>query len=127
MKNKERIGYLICFLLLLAVEFYIGIFVHDRFVRPYVGDVIVVIVLYALIRIFFLEKPACLSLWILLFAVFVEITQIYPLVDLLEIKNRFLRVLMGTSFAWEDLVAYAAGTVITFLWDLRLMKRNRER
>ena len=31
------------FLFLLLTELFIGIFVHDRFIRPYAGDVLVVI------------------------------------------------------------------------------------
>ena len=123
--KKERLFYLILFLVLLAVEFFIGIFVHDRLIRPYVGDVIVVIVLYAFVRIFTLEKPHALSLWIFLFAVLVEITQVFPLVDLLGIKNRFLRVVMGTSFVPEDLLAYAIGSVVNVLFDVRLWKKRQ--
>ena len=121
MKKKKCI-YFIAFLILLAVEFFIGLFVHDRFIRPYVGDVIVVIVLYFLIRSIFPEKPAFLCLWIFLFAVLVEVTQIFPLVDLLGIKNRFIRVVMGTSFSWKDMIAYIAGSVVNLIMDLKIFK-----
>ena len=123
--KKERIFYLILFLVLLAVEFFIGIFVHDRLIRPYGGDMIVVIVLYAFVRIFSLEKPRALSLWIFLFAVFVEITQVFPLVDVLGIQNRFLRIVMGTSFVPEDLLAYAIGSIVNVLFDVRLWKKHQ--
>ena len=119
---KKRWTYFLLFVILLAVEFFIGIFVHDRFIRPYVGDVIVVVVLYFLIRSIFPEKPAFLCLWIFLFAVFVEVTQIFPLVDLLGIKNRFIRVVMGTSFSWKDMIAYIAGSAVNLIMDLRIFK-----
>ncbi len=122
--KKKRIFYLILFFALLIIEFLIGIFVHDRFIRPYVGDVLVVILLYALVRSFWCSKPRYLSFWIFLFAVFVEITQIFPLVDLLGIHNRFLRIVMGTSFAWADMVAYFAGSIVNFLLDWREDKKN---
>lgn len=112
-----RLFFLILFLAILMVEIMIGMFVHDGFIRPYVGDVLVVILLYALVRVFFLQKPVYLSPWIFLFAVFVEGTQLIPLVDLLGIKNHVLRVLMGTSFSWGDMIAYAAGTVVNFAID----------
>ena len=119
-ERRIRFRYALVFLLLLAEEIYIGVFVHDRFVRPYVGDFLVVVLLYFLVRIFCIRKPVYLSVWILLFAIFVEITQIFPLVDLLGIKNHFLRVIMGTSFAWADMLAYLLGSVINFLWDVRI-------
>lgn len=118
-EKRKRMGYLIAFLALLTTEFLIGFFVHDRFIRPYVGDVLVVILLYAFVRILFPEKPVYLSLGIFLFAVFVEITQLIPLVDLLGIQNRFIRIVMGTSFAWGDMLAYLAGSVINLGLDLK--------
>lgn len=122
--GRKRIFSLAAFLLLLAIEIVIGLCVHDRFVRPYGGDVLVVILLYFLCRIFLLEKPAYLSLWIFLFAVLVEVTQIIPLVDLLGIQSRLIRVIMGTSFAWGDLLAYGAGTVVTLVLDWNREKRG---
>lgn len=125
-RTKKRIIFLIIFLLLLAAEFYIGIFVHDGFFRPYFGDVLVVIVIYALIRIVYPEGKHWLSLAVLVFAVLVEISQIPPLVDLLGIKNRYIRIVMGTSFAWEDITAYAAGTIPTAIYDFMEMKKNKK-
>ena len=122
--GRKRIFSLAAFLLLLAIEIVIGLCVHDRFVRPYGGDVLVVILLYFLCRIFLPEKPAYLSLWIFLFAVLVEVTQIIPLVDLLGIQSRLIRVIMGTSFAWGDLLAYGAGTVVTLVLDWNREKRG---
>ena len=124
--KRARIIYAVCFLVLLAAEIYIGMFVHDSFIRPYFGDVLVVILLYVFIRIFFPKKPRLLSLYIFIFAVLVEISQIPPLVDLLGIKNRLIRVLMGTSFAWGDILAYAAGTVVTLIVDI-LLTRSRKK
>ncbi len=49
-KVKMRKMFIVLAVLLIAVEFIIGIFVHDRFIRPYFGDVLVVIVLYAIVR-----------------------------------------------------------------------------
>ena len=45
-QKKKRAFYAAAFLILLAIEVLIALFVHDRFVRPYLGDVIVVIVVY---------------------------------------------------------------------------------
>ena len=122
----KRLIFAAVFFILLCAEVYIGIFVHDRFIRPYVGDVLVVIVLYALIRIAFPEKPKYLSLWVLLFAFLVEFSQMIPLVDLLGIHNRFLRILMGTSYADEDLIAYAVGTIPTLLYDIFHIRKAKK-
>lgn len=117
MLNRSRRWYLAGFFVLLAAEFAIGLFVHDRFIRPYFGDVLIVILLYMLVRFFLPRKAWPFAAGIFLFAVVVELTQILPLVDVLGIRNRFLRVLMGNSFAWADIVAYLAGSVVNVLQD----------
>lgn len=43
---KKRLWYLTAFVILLMVEICIALFVHDRFIRPYVGDVLVTVLLY---------------------------------------------------------------------------------
>jgi hypothetical protein len=43
-QKKVRIKYLIVFTVLLSIEVLIAIYVHDTFIRPYVGDMLVVIV-----------------------------------------------------------------------------------
>ena len=38
--------YAICFVVILVVEIIIGIYVRDNFVRPYMGDALVVVLIY---------------------------------------------------------------------------------
>jgi hypothetical protein len=103
----------------------IGMYVHDSFVRPYIGDMLVVILLWALVRIIIPNKAVWLSGAILVFSVIVELTQLIPLVDLLGIKNRLMRVLMGTSFAYGDLFAYAAGCAVTAVVDVFIYHKRK--
>lgn len=124
-RKKRRIIFLIVFVVLVAVEFIIGLYVHDSFIRPYFGDVLIVIVLYAFVRIFFPDRFCWLSAAVFVFAVLVEFSQMLPLCDVLGIQNRFLRVLMGTSFAWGDILAYAAGIIPCAVFDI-LLYRNRK-
>ena len=39
--------YAICFVVILVVEIIIGIYVRDSFVRPYMGDALVVVLIYS--------------------------------------------------------------------------------
>jgi len=94
-------------------------------VRPYLGDTLVVILLWCIVRIFIPDGCVWLSGAIFLFALLVEISQIFPLCDLLGIENKLLRVLMGTSFAWGDIVAYFAGNLMTFFADLTLSRATK--
>ena len=124
--KKKRIVFALIFLMLVGFEFIIGIYFHDDFIRPFVGDVLIAIVIYSFIRIFVPQKAYWLSLAVFAFAVLVEFSQMIPLCNLLGVTNNFLRVIMGVSFAWEDIVCYAVGCLITAVYDLYIYKtRNK--
>ena len=80
--------------------------------------------IWCVLRIVFPTGKPWLSAAVFLFAVLVETTQIFPLCELLGVDNRLLRTLMGTSFAWGDIVAYLAGCLVTAAGDLILTKRK---
>lgn len=124
MKNK-RMMYAVIFFILVAVEVVIGVFVHDSFVRPYLGDVIIVIVLYALARIIILEKYPFLPLGIFVFSVTAEILQGFHIVDILGVKNPVLRAIIGTSFDWKDIVCYGVGCILLGIYEFVSRKTKK--
>ncbi len=110
---KKRIYYIILTIILLAVEVLIALFVHDQFVRPYIGDVLVVVVIYTFVRIWIPESVRLLPLYVFLFAAGVEILQYFNIVELLGVQdNVFLRTIIGTSFDVKDILCYAVGCVL---------------
>lgn len=114
---KARLPYIIGFVLLVAAEVCIGVFYFNFFIRAYIGDVIVVWVLYCLFRSFVPKKFSSygVALGILAFSFAVEFLQKFRIADVLGIKNELLRIIIGTSYAAEDLLCYAAGTAVTIL------------
>ena len=126
-KNKLRLLFAISAVILLAVEIIIGLFIHDSFVRPYLCDALVVILIWCVVRIVIPDRFMWLSGAVFMFALFVEVSQIFPLCDVLGIENRLIRTLMGTSFAWGDIVAYLAGCAVTLAVDLILRGRRSAR
>lgn len=112
MANK-RIAYGVAAAMLLITEVLIALYVHDSFIRPYIGDVLVVIVIYTFIRIFIPERCRLLPLWVFLFAVAVEMLQFVHIVELLGLKdNRFFSLLVGSVFDIKDIIGYAAGCLL---------------
>ncbi len=110
---KKRIINFALFLLLLTVEICIALFVHDRFVRPYIGDVLVVMVLYFLVRVFVPEGCRWLPWIIFIFATGVEFLQYFNLVELLGLSdNRFMRTILGSVFDFKDIVCYGVGCAV---------------
>lgn len=113
--KKLRILYAAIFCGLLAVEICIALFVHDGFIRPYVGDVLVTLLLCCLCRVCVPNKLRLLPLFIFAFAAVVEVGQYFDLVALLGLSDsRFLSVLLGRTFSWPDLFCYALGCLAAF-------------
>lgn len=105
----------------LAVEVVIACYVHDRFIRPYVGDVLVVVVVYCFVRIWVPQGVRLLPLYVFLFAAGVEVLQYFHLVELLGVgNNTFLRVVLGSVFDLKDILCYGIGCV--FLEGFERMK-----
>lgn len=110
---KKRVLYGIAAFILLITEVYIALFVHDAFIRPYLGDVLVVVVVYMFVRIFIPEKKFLLPLYVFLFAVGVEALQYFRIVEWLGLEEyKFFRVLLGSVFDLKDILCYAAGCII---------------
>ncbi len=121
--GKKRIIYGIGFLFLAAVEVLIALFIHDRFLRPYGGDILVMGVLYCLVRVLFPEKPRWLSGYLFLFAVLVEFAQGLDMVGFLGLADSsFFSILLGTTFSWADILCYAIGSGLCALVEGILTK-----
>jgi hypothetical protein len=113
MNKKLRLAYATIFVLLLFIEVLIGLYVHDNFVRPYIGDVLVTILLCCLCRTVIPKGVPALPIYVFLFATLVEIAQYLEIVKLLGLENNpLLSTIIGTSFSFLDLVCYGVGCLI---------------
>ena len=78
---KKRIFYIISFLVIFCIEVLIALYVRDRFIRPYVGDMLVVVLVYSFVRIFLPTGIPRMPFYVFLFACFVEVLQYFRLVE----------------------------------------------
>ena len=116
--TKTRLRYAAAAFVLLLAEIFIGAFLHDRVIRPFGGDVLVVILIWALLRIVFPTGLPWLPGAVFLFACAVECAQGLRIFELLGLtKFPLLRIALGTSFSVIDIACYAAGCLFCALWD----------
>lgn len=105
-------------LVLFVIEVLIAVYVHDNFVRPYVGDFLVVMLLYCAVRTFINASPLKITVAVLLFAYLVELLQYFHLVDRLGLAgNTVARTVIGYGFEWLDLLAYTLGVITILLLE----------
>ena len=122
---KKRILYAVASLFLLLIEVIIALYVHDDFIRPYVGDVLVVIVIYTFIRIIVPEKCKLIPLILFIIAAGVELLQLANIVEILGVEdNKFLKILIGSVYDIKDIVCYAVGCVILCMYEWVRVRRH---
>ncbi len=113
---KKRIRYAIITLILLVAEVLIALFIHDKFIRPYVGDVLVTVLICTFLRILLPEKVKLLPLYVFLFAALVEVAQYFEIVKLIGLeKNKFFSILIGSVFDIKDIICYGIGCILVYV------------
>ena len=125
-KNRLRVIYGVLFIIILIVEILIALFVHDNFIRPYVGDMLVTVLICSFARFFIPEKIKILPILVFLFSILVEIGQYFDFVKLLGLDdNLFISTLLGRTFSVADLICYAMGCILFAVVDCIIKKKYR--
>lgn len=111
-------------ILLFVIEVLIALFARDKFVRPYLGDVLVVILIYCFCKSFFKVPVFTLAIAVLIFAFTIEWLQYVHIVEKLGLeKSPIASTIIGTSFAWNDIIAYMAGIVIILVVEKIIQRK----
>jgi hypothetical protein len=112
--------------LILVIEIIIAKFVHDQIVRPYIGDLLVVILIYCFVKSFFNTPVIKTAIAVLLFSYLIETLQFFKLVTRLGLQDSaFWKTVIGTSFAWIDLLAYTIGIFLVIIVERIAANRKR--
>ena len=122
--TKSRLLYLICAAIVFLCGLSILFFFRDiPFLRGFVSDFIVVIFLYFLVKVIIPEIHSIkLAVGVFTFACFLELLQYFRVADHLTLKG-VLRTILGATFDWLDILAYALGLLLTLLIQPLLTRR----
>ena len=113
--NKK---YFFAAIILFIIEVLIALYVNDAIIRPYVGDFLVVILLYCAVKAFFRIPCVPAAIGVLLFAYLIETLQYFQIVHRLGLQDsKLATVVIGSSFEWIDMIAYTAGVAFIILFD----------
>jgi hypothetical protein len=97
---------------LFCVEVFIAAFLHDRIVRPYVGDLLAVVFLYCLVRSVATPPVRPTVLAVLLVAYGIEVLQYLHLLTYVGLQHsRLAALVLGNHFEWGDILAYTLGAL----------------
>lgn len=117
MKIKFCLGYLLFSILLFCIEVVIAtVLKNNFFVRAYLGDVIVVILLYTLVKSFIKINSLKLIAGIFIFSCLIEFAQYFNIAEKLGFqKGTLMYIVIGNSFSWIDILCYAVGCLILLI------------
>lgn len=116
--------YFLATLILLGVEVGIALFIDDRLIRPYVGDVLIVVFLYTSIKTVYCLPTKRLPYYLFAFACLMEVLQSLKLVTILGLSgNKMAELILGTTFDINDFVCYFIAMVLLVIWE-HLLRKN---
>ena len=127
MKFRFNLSYLLLAVLIFIIEVLIALYVHDSLIRPYFGDVLVVVLIYCFVRSFLQAPVVPVALGVLIFSYLVEMLQYFKVVKLLGLEHsRAATIIIGNYFTWTDIICYTIGIGCTILVEkIRLSKTGR--
>lgn len=109
-------SYFFAALLLFLLLVLIAVYVRDSIIRPYGGDVLVIIFLYCLLKSFFRIPVKNAIFEVLVFAFMLEGLQALKLVQRLGLEgNAIASAVLGSHFDWTDLLLYLLGGFLVLL------------
>ncbi len=112
--------YLFWAVLLFVSEVLIAVYVHDQLIRPYIGDFLVVILLYCMVKAVINIPVKTAAIGVLLFSYLIETLQYFKFVSVIGLgHSKLANILIGNYFAWMDMVAYTAGIVTVWAVESR--------
>lgn len=122
---KKRLIYLSlaisCFI---ACVLIVKLLNENRIVRGFIGDIIVILLIYFLIKAFYDFHPLKLAVFTLMLAYITEFLQYLKLASFLGLEhNTVARLIIGSVFDPYDLVAYTVGAILVYIIDTRIVRR----
>lgn len=116
--------YLTLFILILVTEVAIAVFHFHRFVRGFLGDVLVVPLMYTFLRALFTFSWKTALHLTFFFAVAVELIQWSQITTHLGVRNKIVDLVLGNTFDPWDLLAYTVGYLAILLIELKNQKHE---
>lgn len=102
------------------------LFSHWPFVRGFLGDCLIVILIYCALKTLYDFHPLHLAPAVLLFAFVIEGLQYLRLAHWLGLAtNPIARLTIGAVFDPLDLLAYLIGVLLIYWIDLKILMKER--
>lgn len=124
MKRYISTRHFLITILLFATETAIAYFHFNSFIRGFLGDTLVILLLYSFLKIFIRNQVLKTAISVLAFAYVVELLQLLNIAEKLNIHSEILLTIIGSVFDWRDLIAYTLGFLVILLIEKKIIKHE---
>jgi len=116
LRFSKRYG--IATIVIVLIEIVIAVYINDRFIRPFVGDALAVILVYCFIKIWIAQKHLLIAGISLGIAVLIESLQATSFIEWIGLtSSTYARIVLGNTFDWKDILAYGVGSLLIVIFD----------
>lgn len=123
-----RLAYALLAGAVFLIEVVIALWWRDGFVRPYLGDVLAVALVYLMLRAATRLDPLGAVGVALVVAVVIELAQLVHMLDAVGLGgNRLARVVLGGVFDLRDIVCYLTGALLALGLDTAVLRGSSAR
>ena len=114
-----NLKYFLLFVITFCAEILIATLWKDIFfVRAYLGDVFVVMLIFYFIKSFIKTSSTPLIIGLFFFSCFIEILQYFHFAEWLGFgDSKIMMIILGNSFSWIDIICYLAGAIILLIQE----------
>lgn len=124
---KFNLKYLMIAIFLFLIEVLIATKLKDFFfIRAYLGDVFVVMLIYYFVLALIDFNKTKLIIGIFIFSCLIEFAQYFHFAEVLGFRdNKIMMIVLGNSFSWIDILCYAAGCLLLYLFEVQIFSRKK--
>ena len=124
---KFNLKYFLATIILFFTEVAIAtVFKEIVWLRSFFGDVLVVILMYTFFLSFYNFNKTKLIIGIFIFSCLIEFAQYFHFAEVLGFRdNKIMMIVLGNSFSWIDILCYAAGCFLLYLFEVQLFSRKK--
>lgn len=109
-----------CFIALILI---VELFNNNQLVRGFIGDIIIILQVYFLAKVFYDFHALKLASFTLVVAFTIEFLQYLDFTTYIGVEhNAVARLVFGAVFDPYDLIAYTIGAVLVYIIDTRLIR-----
>lgn len=120
----KKTNYIFLTIILLIIELFIGMFINDSLIRPYLGDILVMPLIFCFFKIFIKGHYIKTCLITFLIGITAEFLQLLKITEFLGIsKNSVMGIILGSTFDLKDIFCYLIGSfIILFIYFIKNYK-----